>query len=189
METEQTQKISKQERYESQERKRLVKKITIWAIAVIVIGGSGYGLYYLASQPEKPRPGETFSILGQTHIEVGATHPAYNSNPPTSGWHYVQPANWGVYQEELPDETLIHNLEHGGIWISYKDVDQETKSSIEAIGKRYPGSVVVTPRSANDTKVVLASWGRLEKLESFDETKIVDFIKANKNKSPEPLAR
>ncbi len=34
-----------------------------------------------------------------------------------------------------------------------------------------------------------ASWGRLEKLNSFDETKIVDFINANKNKSPEPLAR
>jgi len=189
METEQSQKTSKQERYENQERKRLVNKITIWTIAVLVIGGSGYGLYYLASQPEKPRPGETFPILGQEHISVGATHPVYNSNPPTSGWHYAQPANWGVYQEELPDETLIHNLEHGGIWISYKDVDQETKSSIEAIGKRYPGSVVVTPRSANDAKVVLASWGRLEKLESFDETRIVDFIKANKNKSPEPLAR
>jgi len=200
METEQPQQLSKQERFElrqqekqqlqeSRERKRLVKKITIWAIAMLVIGGSGYGLYYLASQPEKPRPGEAFPILGQTHIEVGATHPAYNSNPPTSGWHYAKPADWGVYQEELPDETLIHNLEHGGIWISYKDVDQETKSSLEAVGKRYPGSVVVTPRSTNDAKIVLASWGRLEKLESVDETRIMNFIKANKNKSPEPLAR
>ena len=68
-------------------------------------------------------------------------------------------------------------------------MDQETKSQVEAIGKRYPGSVIVTPRSANDAKIVLASWGRLEILESFDETRIVDFIKANKNKSPEPLAR
>ena len=200
MSTERPQQLSKQERrdlhqqekqklQESRERKRLVKKITIWAIAVLVIGGSGYGVYYLVSQPEKPRPGETFPILGQTHIEVGATHPAYNSNPPTSGWHYAQPADWGVYQKELPDEQLIHNLEHGGIWISHKDVDQGTKLSLEAVGKRYPGSVVVTPRSANDAKIVLASWGRLEKLESFDETKIIDFIKANKNKSPEPLAR
>lgn len=200
METEQPQQLSKQERIElrqqekqqlqeSRERKRLVKKITIWTIVVLVIGGSGYGLYYLASQPEKPRPGETFAILGQTHIAVGATHPAYNSNPPTSGSHYAQPADWGVYQKELPDEQLIHNLEHGGIWISYKDIDEKTKTDLEAIGKRYPGSVVVTPRSGDDAKIVLASWGRLLKLESFDETKIVDFIKANKNKSPEPLAR
>lgn len=163
--------------------------VTTWAIAALVVGGSGYGLYYLTSQPEKLRPGETFAILGREHISVGASHPAYNSNPPTSGWHHAEPADWGVYQQELPDEQLIHNLEHGGIWISYKDVDQETKSHIEAIGTRYPGSVVVTPRSANDTKIVLASWGRLEMLESFDETSIVSFIEANKNKSPEPLAR
>lgn len=200
METEQSQQLSKQERRElrqqeqqklqkSRERKKLTKKITIWTIVTLVVGGSGYGLYYLASQPEKPRPGETFPILGQEHIAVGATHPAYNSNPPTSGWHYAQPADWGVYQKELPDEQAIHNLEHGGIWISYKDVDEKTKSDLEAIGKRYPGSVIVTPRSANDVKIVLASWGRLLKLEGFDETTIVNFIKANKNKSPEPLAR
>lgn len=181
--------LTKQERRELAIKKHGVRKTVGWIIAILIIGGTGYGLYYLASQPEKPRPGETFEILGQEHISVGASHPAYNSNPPTSGWHYGQPANWGVYQEELPDEQLIHNLEHGGIWISYKDVDQETKSNLEAISKKYPGSVIVTPRSANDAKIVLASWGRLEKLESFEETKIMDFIKANRNKSPEPLAR
>lgn len=68
-------------------------------------------------------------------------------------------------------------------------MDQETISNLESVGKGYPGSVIVTPRSANDTKIVLASWGRLEKLESFDETRIIEFIKANRNRSPEPLAR
>lgn len=200
METEQSQNLSKQERrelreqekqklYESQKRKRLIRKIAIWAIIILVVGASGYGLYYLASRPEKPRPGQAFPILGQEHIAIGASHPPYNSNPPTSGPHYAQPADWGVYQQELPDEQLVHNLEHGGIWISYKDIDPKTKSDLEAIGKRYPGSVVVTPRPANDAKIVLASWGRLEKLESFDETEIVDFINANKNKSPEPLVK
>lgn len=200
MNTEQPQRLSKKDRRElrrqerqklkdGRERKRFIKKITTWTIGVLIVGGSGYGLYYLASQPEKPRPGETFPILGQEHIAVGATHPAYNSNPPTSGWHYAQPADWGVYQKELPDEQAIHNLEHGGIWISYKDVDDKTKSDLETIGKRYPGSVLVTPRAANDAKIVLVSWGRLEKLESFDETKIIDFIRANKNKSPEQFAR
>lgn len=200
METEPSQQLSKQQRRElrqqeqqtlhrGREKKRLMHTIKIWTITVLVIGASGYGLYYLASQPEKLRPGETFPILGRDHISVGATHPPYNSNPPTSGPHFDQPTQWGVYQKELPDEQLIHNLEHGGIWISYKDTDPKTTSDIEAIGKRYSGSVVVTPRAGNDAKIVLASWGRLEKLNSFDETKIVDFITANKNKSPEPLAR
>jgi len=172
----------------ARQRKRMAKKIVTWAIVAVIVGGSAYGLYYLASLPEKPRLGEAFPILGQEHIAVGASHPAYNSNPPTSGWHYAQPAEWGVYQKELLDEQLIHNLEHGGIWISYKDVDNVTKTKLEAIGKKFSGSTVVIPRSANDAKIILASWGRLEKLESFDEARITDFIKANTNKSPEPLA-
>lgn len=180
---------TKQERRELAMQKDRMRKIIWWIVVVLIVGGSGYGLYYLANQPEKPRPGESFPILGREHISIGASHPEYNSNPPTSGWHYAQPANWGVYQEELPDEQVIHNLEHGGIWISYKDTDEKTKSDLEAISKRYPGSIIVTPRSANDAKIFLASWGRLQKLESFDETTIIDFIKANKNKSPEPLAR
>ncbi len=200
MEMEQAQTLSKQERrerrrqakhklHEDRERKGLMRKINIWTIAVLVIGATGYGLYYLARVPAKPRPGEAFPILGREHISVGASHPAYNSNPPTSGSHYAQSDDWGVHQQELPDEQLLHNLEHGGIWISYRDVDQKTKSDLEAMGRRYSGRVVITPRPANDAKIVLASWGRLEKLESFDETRIVDFIKANKNKSPEPLAK
>ena len=179
----------KQQLQTSYQRKRVAKRIVKWMVIVLIIGALGYGLYYLASQPEKPRSGETFPILGQEHIPVGAAHAPYNSNPPTSGPHYVQPADWGVYQKELPDEQLVHNLEHGGIWISYKDIDDETKLKLEAIGKRYSGSVVVTPRATDNAKIVLASWGQLLKLESFDEARIVNFIDDNKNKSPEPLAR
>lgn len=193
--------ISKQERFELQrqekeraraaeERKRLVKKMRFSVVVALVVSFLGYGIFYIATLPARPMPGAAVPILGRDHIQVGATHSEYNSNPPTSGSHYADPAAWGVYQNELPDEQLIHNLEHGGIWISYKpDIDPSTKSQLESIGKKYPGSVVVTPRVKNDSVIALASWGRLEKLESFDEAKIVDFVGANRNKSPEPLAR
>lgn len=177
-------KNEKELRREKAELKSKMKKI-LWSVFGIMIVA---GLVYLSTRPPAPRPGEEFPILGQEHIEVGATHIAYNSNPPTSGPHYVQPAEWGVYDKELPDEQVIHNLEHGGIWISYKDIDGDTKSKLEALGKKYPRSVVVTPRSSNDKPITLASWGRLEKLEVFDESIIKTYIKRNMNKSPEPLA-
>ncbi len=94
-----------------------------------------------------------------------------------------------MYQEQPADEQLVHNLEHGGIWISYKpDIDADTKAKIEAVGKANPNSVIVTPRPQNDSPIVIASWIRLMKFEAYDEEKILNFIKANKNKSPEPLA-
>jgi hypothetical protein len=57
------------------------------------------------------------------HVSPEETHPAYNSKPATSGWHYDIPARWGIHDEVLPDETLVHNLEHGGIRIHYNCPD------------------------------------------------------------------
>lgn len=164
--------------------------IGIVVIALMLAGIAGLArLQGVVSQPPEDRPGETLAIQGQEHIGVRATHPDYNSNPPTSGWHYAKPVDWGIYDSELPDEQLIHNLEHGGIWISYKDVDAATLEGLKAIAATYPGSVVLEPRSGNDAPIVLASWGKLQKLQTFDQAAIAAFIRANKNQSPEPIAR
>lgn len=132
--------------------------------------------------------GEVYPIQGREHIPVGASHPPYGSNPPTSGPHYERPADWGVYPQQLPDETLVHNLEHGGIWISYKDVDEETIGRLQQIAARYSVGVVVAPRAANDAKIAVASWGRLLKLDRLDENLVVAFVDANLDKAPERLA-
>ncbi len=172
------------------------KPIIIGVIAVAVIGTGillsipDQKISELKTNADKSAEqiGESFENQGREHVPLEETTDPYNSNPPTSGDHLANPAEWGVYQTELPDKQLIHNLEHGGIWISYKDIDPDTKAKLEAIGKANPGSVIVTPRAANDAPIAVAAWTRLEKLTSYDEAKILEFIKANKNKSPEPLA-
>lgn len=141
------------------------------------------------STEESGQVGQVFENQGQTHIKIGESHPAYNSNPPTSGWHYVVPAKWGIYNKPLIDEQALHNLEHGGIWISYKGIDDQTKESLEKIAKVNSQSIIMSPRDTNDSPIILASWTRLEKLNNYDETRILDFISRNKNKSPEPLAK
>jgi len=167
-----------------------MKKTFILVVFITAILIAGVWLSkLLQKKAELTRPGQILSSQGQQHIQTDATHEAYNSNPPTSGSHNAQPANWGIYQSELLDENLIHNLEHGGIWISYNDIDSDTKTKIENLAKKYPNKMIVTPRSKNDSKIALASWTRLLKLDVFDEAVIVDFIKANKNKSPEPNAQ
>ncbi len=161
---------------------KLIIRIILLSIAIV------YGAVVFANKDQKPQLGEAFANQGQEHIAVGASHPEYNSNPPTSGSHYAQPANWGVYQTELPDEQVIHNLEHGGIWILYTGIDDATKSALEKIAKSN-SKIIVTPRFKNDAPIVLASWGRLQKFQTLDEQAIRAFIEANRNKSPEPSAR
>ena len=183
-------KQEKQKFQENQQKNKWVKRVGFWVITIFIIGSLGYGIVYLATRPEKPAPGIAFPILGREHIPVGTYHSEYNSNPPTSGSHYAEEAEWGVYQNELPDEQLIHNLEHGGIWISYKPgIDPAIKAKLESIGNKYKKAVIVVPRAKNDSMIALASWGRLEKLDNFNEAEIINFIDANKNKSPEPLAK
>lgn len=194
--------MTKKEQYEMRRKKEnefsniqqkqiAYKRIIKWIGAIIFLGFVGYGFFsFILQQIETQEVGQSIPIQGREHIQIDESHLAYNSNPPTSGPHYGQEVEWGIYQEELPDEQVVHSLEHGGIWISYQpDIDEGAKEKIEAIGKKYLGSVVVSPRSSNDSLIALASWGRLEKLSFFDEQSIIEFIKNNKNKSPEPLAR
>lgn len=183
--------LKRQEKNDAQrqsEQGRKLKRILKWAIVVILVIAVVYGLVFLLRQGQQPQLGEAFTIQGREHIAVGASHAAYNSNPPTSGPHYEQPSRWGVSQAELPDEQLIHNLEHGGIWISYIGIDDSTKSALEKIANS-KSKVIVEPRAKNDAPIALASWGRLLKLEKFDEQTILNFIKSNKNQSPEPFAQ
>lgn len=147
--------------------------------------------YKAVENTEKLEPiGQVFENQGQTHIKPNEEHPPYNSNPPTSGSHWVTPAKWGIYNKPLIDEQAVHNLEHGGIWISYKNIDQNTIENLEKIAKANSRSVILSPREANDSNnIVLASWTRLENLETYDEAKILEFISRNKNNSPEPFAK
>ncbi|MEP6998215.1 MAG: DUF3105 domain-containing protein [Betaproteobacteria bacterium] len=181
--------LKREEQKQSEEARRRstrAKRILKWSLALLVAAAAVTALIWLTSPREEL--GQPIADQGREHIAVGATHLPYNSNPPTSGPHYVEPASWGIYQSELPDETLVHNLEHGGIWISYSDIDPATKQRIEMLAKEHPNKMIVTPRSEDDAKIVLASWRRLLKLERFDEDTVMSFIKANKNRSPEPDA-
>lgn len=127
-----------------------------------------------------------FASLGAAHINPGSSHPPYNSNPPTSGWHYPQPAAWGIYDNQLADETLIHNLEHGGIWISYRpDLPEDQKAKLKEIAGRYKSKVILEPRVQNDSPIALVAWQRLLKLDTVDEAKITQFISTYKNRGPE----
>jgi len=107
-------------------------------------------------------PGKTFPNLGQKHIPEGE-RVTYNSNPPTSGSHYQVPAAWGIYSLKPPvDERLVHNLEHGGIIISYnpdllKSEDLEKVKAqareLRAINPR----LIVVPRASIDTAIALTA--------------------------------
>ena len=149
------------------------------------VGGSVAGVTvligligYYATRPQEPLPGVSYPSQGQEHVPLDHKD-TYNSNPPTSGSHYASPANWGVYDYEVADKIFIHNLEHGGIWISYKPsipapVVNDLKKIVDKFGK---SKLVMAPRAADDTDIAIAAWGRLLKLNLATSTALSDLQK------------
>ena len=183
--------LERQQRQRERDRRIKLKKIKSllpWLVAVLVIVGAVYWLTQWAKQKEAARPGESISIMGTEHISADAPVVTYNSNPPTSGPH-AGPAPWGMSETVVPDINAIHNLEHGGIWITYKDLPAEEVEQLRQIADQNSQSVLVSPRENNDATIAVASWGRLMTLDTADSVKIQEFIDKNKNRSPEPLAR
>jgi len=170
----------------------MAKHTTI--ISIIIIIFAILGALYFFSRPSTLSTrggGEDFSlaipIVGAQHIPVGSPLPQYNSNPPSSGPHYPQTARSGFRTEAIPDQYLIHNLEHGDVWIAYHPrISDEAKSALRRFGA---AKVVITPREANDTDIALVAWGRLDTFDleggAVPEVRIADFIAAYEGQGPE----
>lgn len=161
--------------------------IGILGVTVLVLGGI---IVASSLSPEnQPSLGEEIELQPATHITVGESHPDYSSNPPTSGWHYASPAEWGASIDPIDDETAIHNLEHGGVWISYhpEKIDQATIDQLTDLVRGYRSKVILSPRAGNDAPIAIASWGRLQSFDQFDESQLRQFIEQNKNKGPERI--
>ncbi len=170
----------------------MTKQSIILILIVLGLGGWLFVRAVLARLPQGEDHSRAYSIQGRDHIAVGATHESYNSNPPTSGSHYDTPAEPGYYDEPLVDEQLVHNLEHGEIWLSYHPrVSREVKEALRQFIE--PPWVIITPRAANESDLAVVAWGRLDTfnlaasttLTLTDNQRLTDFILRYKNHGPE----
>ncbi len=141
---------------------------------VVVIGG----LWAYSMVGERPT-WQSVPIMASPHILQGIPHVPYNSNPPTSGPHVGNIANWGVHFQPIPDELQVHNLEDRGVVIQYscRPDCPDLIEKLAGIVKRYSDYVVLAPRPGMDKRIVLTAWGKIDKFDEFDEARIVRFIK------------
>jgi hypothetical protein len=129
------------------------------------------------------------------HLDtINAPHPPYNSNPPTSGWHFGGGAlTPGIYNEPAADTVSVHNLEHGMVIIHYRqDLEpgarQELLTLVQSLQKRNP-CLIVLPRPVDKLNVPIAvtAWTYLLELPRFDANAITTFFIERVGRGPEQV--
>ncbi|MGH2662236.1 MAG: DUF3105 domain-containing protein [Actinomycetota bacterium] len=151
-----------------------------WGIAVAIIGGIGGVITYRVVQDARltERAATAASRLGCTPLaeaeqpDAGAGHtPPFaeglNGVPATSGAHSSplepEPA---VYDEPIPEENAVHNLEHGYVVIYYRAegdgaLSEEIRSELEDLAEGET-KVLMAPYAGLANTLDLVAWRQLQ---------------------------
>jgi len=188
-------KTKRQQRREKQQRQQLISRLIWGVVGVTVLGIIGLIVW----QSAKPAVGEEVPVMADTsHIETDSNPGTYNSDPPTSGPHYAQEVGAGFFDSNIytyPAGYLVHNLEHGYVifWYNCSLLDEtgcsNLKSQIRSVMDELGGvKTIAYPWDSIDVPLVMTSWGRLQRFETFDADQARAFYRANLNQAPEPNA-
>jgi hypothetical protein len=125
---------------------------------------------------------------------------SWNTFPPTNGPHYVEPAIFGAYETPLNPAQVVHNLEHGGIFVQYGDqVPDETVAALRAFYDRNQNGTLLAPLPELGRTIALGAWvapksalssgesgtGYLAKCTDYDEAAFAAFFDEFQFKGPE----
>jgi hypothetical protein len=152
-------------------RQNLLVTGGIGLIAILFLG-------LLIYEAARPRPGMAMPDLGNPHIQPPEKG-VYNSYPPTSGPHYTNLASWGIHETPISNELQVHNLEDGGVMVQYSCPEgcTELVSQLTKVVERYDHGVILAPYPDMEARIALTAWNRIDKFKTFDEARIVKFIK------------
>ncbi|MDA8295271.1 MAG: DUF3105 domain-containing protein [Actinomycetota bacterium] len=157
-------------------------------------GIPGVVAYDTTGWPTDRDDGPAAQALRREHV----TGPvAYSVTPPVGGDHSPIWLNCGVYDQPVPNERAVHDLEHGAVWITYRpslpaaEVHQlqafeARQSPVGATGSRY---VDVSPYPGLSSPIVISSWGFQLRVSSPIDPRLqrfVDTFRASSTYAPEP---
>ena len=188
--------------------KRHIPWMTVGAVAVVLvlIGVLAYNMVpkfqhqaevdkYTPSESDKDPSTKIDGVVVKKYpagLHVGPNQRvAYDQSPPFGGPHdQVWAACLGnIYPKPIRTENAVHSLEHGAIWIAYNP-DKLDQNGVDEL-KSYVKSgqfMLMSPYPGLDKPISLQAWGHQLKLDSPDDKRIAEFIRAlqqNKYTYPE----
>jgi hypothetical protein len=123
-----------------------------------------------------------------------------NSNPPAGGPHWGRgacgstpaesepfcgPVPWGIYRTEWQPESLVHNMEHGGVVVWYNTVARDAVDEVETLvtARLEAGDIIVMAPylGMEEETMALTSWSRIDMfpVEDYSAERVVAFLDAH----------
>ena len=132
-----------------------------------------------------PEGVETFSVV-PSHTNDPVVYP---QTPPVGGAH--NPAWETCFFRDGPvsSERAVHSLEHGAIWVTYRpDLPADQLAVLRRLAESRRDVLVSRWDEGLPAPVVASSWGRQLKLQSADDPRLLQFVRAFTGQAPEPNA-
>jgi hypothetical protein len=135
--------------------------------------------------------GESFCSEGQEHVPQDS-EVEWMSDPPHSGPHYPTWELWGEHDSTVPRGNWVHNLEHGGIVLSYRCADPceaELEILRDVIGQRPDLRVLLTPDPflPGRERFAAISWTWIHRFDAPDLEELLCFADQHENHAPEDV--
>lgn len=135
--------------------------------------------------------GEPFCSEGQDHVPQDSEIP-WMSDPPHSGPHYPTWELWGEHDSTVPRGNWVHNLEHGGIVLSYRcadPCDAELEILRDVVEQRPELRILLTPDPylPGRERFAAISWTWLHRFDAPDLEELLCFADQHENHAPEDV--
>lgn len=164
----------------------------IGLVIAAFLAGFGALIWYDSSQSSGPPAGvQEFDVAtGEgSHTQDPVD---YEQTPPVGGAHNPVWQNAVFYEQPIQNETAVHTLEHGAVWITYSpDLPQEQKDALrELVEGRDCLMASPFPELPGGSPIVASAWGKQLAVDSADDGALQDFIQAYRRgpDTPEPGA-
>jgi len=158
-------------------------------VVLIAVGIIGYGVFASIKGTEswEDRAAKIEGIVNYREKKDAAIDArdhkdgtlTYVTNPPVGGAHngVWQNCMGDIYTEPIANEHAVHSLEHGAVWVSYKQglgADQVAKLQEKVQGKDF---MFMSPIANLDKNISVQAWGYQLKVDNADDKRIDEFIK------------
>ncbi len=129
---------------------------------------------------------EVVAPTSASHTEAPQSH---DGKPPAGGDHSACWGSWGVHTQPLAPERFVHNLEHGGIVLTYNCPDgcEVERMWLETFASDND-LVVVTRYPELATRFGLSAWNARAFSDCLDPTFVRDFYARRVDRGPEQFA-